>query len=235
MSTIDATSLATTASSGQLSSDKSGLKGTSDEFLKLFMAQLEHQDPMNPASGSDMVAQLAQMTAVEQSRQTNQQLADLAAAQSSSASASLTNLIGHNVNSATGVFQIDGKGNGVPPIEVSSSKPLNGASIIISDSSGHELRRIPVTAGTLNATVQWDGKDASGKDVGPGTYEISVDAGASAGTITSQWHGRVDAVELTADGPRLRIGGVLVAPATIATIGGLAALATPNLSQGETP
>ena len=39
------------------------------------------------------------------------------------------------------------------------------------------------------------------------------------GEITSQWHGRVDAVELTADGPRLRMGGVLLAPGDVRTIG----------------
>ena len=37
-----------------------------DEFLKLLVAQMKHQDPLNPMDGKDMVAQLAQFSSVEQ-------------------------------------------------------------------------------------------------------------------------------------------------------------------------
>jgi len=217
-----------TASTGP----KNALTGTTDEFLKLFMAQLQHQDPLDPTSGADMVAQLAQMTAVEQTRQTNQQLSDLVAAQASQASAGLTNLIGHEVNGAAGTFAYDPAKGPVPPLEVTSGRPMQGASIVITDATGKEIRRVPIADGLTNTTFQWDGTDAAGNRVGAGNYAITVDGGTSAGNITSQWHGRVDAVELTVDGPRLRIGGLLVAPATIATIGGLAALANYTSSQG---
>jgi flagellar basal-body rod modification protein FlgD len=36
-----------------------------DTFLKLLVAQLKYQDPMNPAEGSEFMAQTAQMTVVE--------------------------------------------------------------------------------------------------------------------------------------------------------------------------
>jgi hypothetical protein len=63
----------------------------------------------------------------------------------------------------------------------------------------------------------------------PGSYRITVEPGATSGTITTQWHGRVDAVELTPDGPRLRMGGVLLAPADVRTIG-----LTSDLTQNPT-
>lgn len=195
-----------------------GLKGSKDEFLKLFMAQLQHQDPFKPTSGADMVAQLAQLSAVEQAKATNDQLAELAAQQASSASASLANLVGRTCNAATGAFTLD-KGGSVPPIEVSAGGPMKGAAVVITDAGGKELRRIAIPDGASASTVAWDGKDASGKPVAPGTYQISVEPGATGSTITSKWHGRVDAVELTADGPRLRMGGVLIAPGDIRTIG----------------
>jgi flagellar hook assembly protein FlgD len=65
----------------------------------------------------------------------------------------------------------------------------------------------------------WDGKDASGQTLAKGTYSMTVDKGTSTSDITASWSGRVDAVELTASGPRLRIGGVLLAPGDIHTIG----------------
>jgi flagellar basal-body rod modification protein FlgD len=196
-----------------------GMKGTKDEFLKLFMAQLQHQDPFAPTSGADMVAQLAQLSAVEQAKTTNDQLAELAAQQASSASASLSNLVGRECNAATGAFTLD-KGGVTPPIDVSATGPMKGAAIVITNADGKELRRIAIPDGATASTVAWDGKDASGNPVAPGNYKISVDAGSTGSTITSKWHGRVDAVELTPDGPRLRMGGVLIAPGDIRMIGG---------------
>jgi flagellar basal-body rod modification protein FlgD len=38
-------------------------------FLQLLVAQLEHQDPLNPADGLQFVTQLAQFTSLEQSMQ----------------------------------------------------------------------------------------------------------------------------------------------------------------------
>jgi flagellar basal-body rod modification protein FlgD len=194
------------------------LAGSKDEFLKLFMAQLEHQDPLDPKNGADMVAQLAQFSSVEQAQQTNQHLVELAAAQSASSSASLSNLVGRDCNVAAADFQLD-RGGPLPAIQVSSTSAMKGASMVVTDDSGKELRRIPVPTGASSAQLTWDGMTAAGAPATPGKYHITVDPGATTGTITSQWHGRVDAVELTTDGPRLRMGGVLLAPGDVRTIG----------------
>jgi flagellar basal-body rod modification protein FlgD len=197
------------------------LTGSKDEFLKLFMAQLEHQDPLDPKNGADMVAQLAQFSSVEQAQQTNQHLIEMASAQSAATSASLSSLVGRDCNVAAANFQLDRGGSiaSVPPIQVNSTSAMKGASVVVTDDSGKELRRIPVLAGASSAQITWDGMTAAGAPATPGTYHITVDPGTTTGTITSQWHGRVDAVELTTDGPRLRMGGVLLAPGDVRTIG----------------
>jgi flagellar basal-body rod modification protein FlgD len=206
-------------SAGPATPTGTGLKGTTDEFLKLFMAQLQHQDPMSPQSGSDMVAQLAQFSAVEQATQTNTQLANLAAAQASNASASMATLVGRTCDASAGDFSIGTAGGSPPSLSVTSPNPMTGASVVIKDANGKEIRRIPIAAGAKDATLAWDGKDARGVVVPPGTYNISVDSGSTTSTITARWSGRVDAVELTTEGPRLRMGDVLLAPADIRTIG----------------
>ena len=43
-----------------------GGKMGKDEFLKLLVAQLKNQDPMNPSNGQEMAAQLAQFSSLEQ-------------------------------------------------------------------------------------------------------------------------------------------------------------------------
>jgi flagellar basal-body rod modification protein FlgD len=208
---------ATTAT--QTTAPTSGaLTGSKDEFLKLFMAQLEHQDPLDPKSGADMVAQLAQFSSVEQAQQTNQHLNDLAAAQAATSSASLSNLVGRDCSAAADGFQLD-RGGAPPPIQLTSTSAMQGASVVITDDSGKEVRRIAVPAGATSAKVTWDGNAASGAPAAPGSYHVTVEPGTTTGSITSQWHGRIDAVELTSDGPRLRMGGVLLAPADVRTIG----------------
>lgn len=196
-----------------------GLKGTTDEFLKLFMAQLQQQDPFNPTSGADMVAQLAQLSSVEQAKQTNTELSDISAAQSSAASAGLSSLIGRQCGATAGAFSIGSTGGAPPPVEITATSATKGASIVIADANGKEIRRIPIPDGSTSASIQWDGKDASGNTAPPGGYKMSVDTGKGTGAIDAQWQGKVSAVELTADGPRLRIGDVLIAPSDIRTIG----------------
>jgi flagellar basal-body rod modification protein FlgD len=50
-----------------------------DDFLKLLVAQLTTQDPLNPKSDSEFVAQMAQFSALEQSRAMQSDMAQLQA------------------------------------------------------------------------------------------------------------------------------------------------------------
>jgi flagellar basal-body rod modification protein FlgD len=45
-----------------------------DEFLKLLVAQMKNQDPLNPMDGQQMAAQLAQFSSVEQLVTANESL-----------------------------------------------------------------------------------------------------------------------------------------------------------------
>ncbi|WP_068786050.1 flagellar hook assembly protein FlgD [Paenibacillus phocaensis] len=48
-----------------------------DAFLKLMMTQMQYQDPMSPMDNSQMVAQMAQFTSVEQLTNISEQLSKL--------------------------------------------------------------------------------------------------------------------------------------------------------------
>ena len=43
-----------------------------EDFIKLFLAQLQFQDPLEPVDNREFLAQLAQFSALEQSRQTSE-------------------------------------------------------------------------------------------------------------------------------------------------------------------
>jgi flagellar basal-body rod modification protein FlgD len=61
-STTTATA-ATTATSSKKAADQTLGK---DDFLKLMVAQMKNQDPMNPADDKDNIAQMAQFSSLEQ-------------------------------------------------------------------------------------------------------------------------------------------------------------------------
>ena len=72
-------STTTAATKSPVASSKTDLG--SDAFLKLMVAQLKYQDPMNPAQGTEFLAQTAQFTMVEKLSQLAQQNADGLSAQ----------------------------------------------------------------------------------------------------------------------------------------------------------
>ena len=94
MTNIASTSSTTPASSTQSPVvNKNGLLDK-DDFLKLFVTQLQHQDPMSPMDNDQMVAQMSQLSTVEQL--TNMASANAGMAQSL-AQSSAVGLIGRTV------------------------------------------------------------------------------------------------------------------------------------------
>ena len=63
-SAISTTSAATTTAAARTPMRTLG----QDDFLKLLTMQLSNQDPMNPQSNTDFIAQMAQFSALEQSK-----------------------------------------------------------------------------------------------------------------------------------------------------------------------
>ena len=79
----------TTASgANQMSANKSQGLGKQD-FLKLLMAQLRNQDPMKPMDDTQMIAQMAQFSALEATQQLNQTMQTNANVQTISQAGSL--------------------------------------------------------------------------------------------------------------------------------------------------
>jgi len=65
MSSVTPTSSAGAPAATTQASNKAASLGK-DDFLKLFVAQLQHQDPMNPMEDSDFMGQMAQFSTLEQ-------------------------------------------------------------------------------------------------------------------------------------------------------------------------
>src|SRR4051794_14958657 len=85
------TSTASTQSSTQSPLDR-------DAFLKLLVAQMSHQDPLQPMEGTEFVAQLSQFAAVEQAVAQTHQLEQLSSQTSSLANNQAVSLVGKSVS-----------------------------------------------------------------------------------------------------------------------------------------
>lgn len=70
-----------------------------DEFLKLLVTQMQNQDPMAPMQDTEFIAQMAQFTSLEQSRQMGSDMAEMRTQQGMQHAVSL---IGQHVTVAFG-------------------------------------------------------------------------------------------------------------------------------------
>jgi len=161
------------------------------EFLKLLVAQLKNQDPLNPMDGTDFAAQLAQFSSLEQLNNLNEGIKNLGVYQMSQANAQAVNLIGKEV--------VIGKGNAFQAAgnAVDLSYELSGAAksvnVDIFDNNGALVDSFKVSdqaAGANRAT--WNG---GGNHNGKYTFRVTATgANGAEVTATTLSSGKVTAV-----------------------------------------
>jgi flagellar basal-body rod modification protein FlgD len=122
---------ATTSGTQATSGENSNLG--KDDFLKLFVAQLQHQDPMNPMQDSEFMGQMASFSTLEQV--SNLAVANEKIAMNLNASHAI-GLIGRTVtyvdeagDSHTGVVERVSTKDGVPSLTVSGTEGVDPSSI----------------------------------------------------------------------------------------------------------
>jgi len=75
---VAATNLISTDTNNQPGSTRTPTKTLNqDDFLKLVLAQLTNQDPLNPQKDTEFIAQMTQFSALEQSKSMQQDIAKL--------------------------------------------------------------------------------------------------------------------------------------------------------------
>jgi flagellar basal-body rod modification protein FlgD len=102
--TVQPTGSATTATT--TSSTKSALG--KDDFLKMMIAQLKHQDPLNPMDGTAFTAQLAQFSSLEQLQNINTQMTSFTQQQQALGNSQAVSFIGKQVLAKGNTVSVDG-------------------------------------------------------------------------------------------------------------------------------
>ena len=164
-----------------------------DAFLKLLVAQLKYQDPLNPADGAEFLAQTAQFTMVEK-------LADLETQGQSTVTSQqqmqAAQLVGRQVT------YVDATGNLVEGVVESAEYTPDGQSLTI-DGQAVELDNITKVVGNNRVDGASEAVSALGPSLASSLTPALVEAirEASAGTADSD--AEVDsAAEVSGDGDR---------------------------------
>ena len=151
-----------------------------DAFLKMFMAQVTNQDPMNPMDNTEFTAQLATFSQLEQLQQINDSLANMDDLVTATKRNTAVGYLGNDVTA---------QGNLIPVVDGQAGKYTfklansANAEAVITDSSGKVVANVGLGALSAgNNSFTWDCTDNTGNTVADGAYTISVTAATSDGT-----------------------------------------------------
>ena len=187
-----------------------------NDFLTLLIAQLKHQDPLNPASNTEFIAQLAQFSSLEQMTLMN---ANLEKSLESSinmteavSNAMIINYFGKYVTTETDSFIYDGKS----PVELrfDLDSVASWGKLEITDESGNIITSVSLDAMEDGVNFfEWDGLTNTGVQAKSGVYKYTVELYDVSGNevgVSQMFSGVVDGISFKNGVPQLNIGGVLV-------------------------
>jgi len=217
VSTVTATTDTTAASAAM----KQSLGMNKDDFMKLFIAQLQYQDPLAPQDPSAMLDQLSQLSLVEQSYNSNTALNNLLTAQNNSISLTAVSFIGKDVKAYGNSASFDGTTS--TDLDFNLPLPATSTQVSVVNSSGQTVRTAALGSSSAGAnSFTWDGLDNSGALLPAGVYTFAVTAKAADGSslaATTFTTGRIDGVNLSGSTPLLAVGAVSVALGDVISMG----------------
>ena len=177
-STTNTTSTASTTSGNQLAITNGGdLQNT---FMKLLVAQLQNQDPLNPMDNSQMTSQLAQINTVNGIQQLNTTMSSML---TQNATTQASSMIGRTVQVPTNNLTL---ASGAANFGVSVPNGADDVVVTITNAAGVAVRTVDLgqmAAGSGNYT--WNGKDDKGNQLADGAYSIKVTATQGGKVVTA--------------------------------------------------
>lgn len=157
-----------------------------DRFMKLLVAQLNNQDPMNPMDNAQMTSQIAQINTVSGIQQLNDSINSMSGQFSSMQVMQGSSMIGRQVLADGDSLPLDAKGVGQGAFDLAGD--ASQVTVQVYSPGGQLLSTETLGAQSSGRhTFSWDGSQYSGK----GTPVFKVSA-SNNGTL-------VDATTLTRD------------------------------------
>ncbi|MBU6154119.1 MAG: flagellar hook assembly protein FlgD [Bdellovibrionales bacterium] len=151
-----------------------------DDFMRIMITEMRHQDPTKPMDSDRMATQMAQITSVEQLKNVSNAIEKMADKNNASDRLAMSGMIGRTVTVDKGRFAHQ-KGT-ISPINFELPEDANRIKITILNEQGEEIatRDLEPMKSGMNV-YSWDGITASNTQTGSGTYLVRVDAENSKG------------------------------------------------------
>ena len=174
--TAATSSLAVSSSADATATKKTGSDEAQDRFLKLLVAQLNNQDPMNPMDNAQMTTQIAQINTVTGIQQLNDTMQAMAAQATATQMLAAGDMVGRSVltegnriaidgTTAVGAIELDGKATDVKiQVMTAGGQIVDTVSLGALDAGQHgfslDASKYPAGTALQFKVVATNGKDA---------------------------------------------------------------------------
>lgn len=189
-----------------------------EAFLKMLVAQLQNQDPLNPMEGSEFSAQLAQFSQLEQLLNLNDTMLSMKDAFENNSSKDVTNYIGKEVVGDVDSMSIK---NGTASEGYYTLPNPGEVRVEIYDSNDRVVKALYLGQRDAGShPIQWDGTDSNGELVADGvyTYSVAADMGYGYEEVATTVAGVVEGIVYSGDTAFLVVNGVWLNPDSLLQI-----------------
>ena len=144
-----------------------------DDFMKLLLVELQHQDPTEPMDSEKILSQTSQLATLEASENTNKALSDLAKSLGNSQQFSTISAIGKTADLGSNAVGYD-EGS-VSSFEVYFPEEIKAGTLEILDVNGNIVSTMkiePNPAGVYQ--FDWTGQLSNGSQADSGVYYVTA-------------------------------------------------------------
>ena len=177
-------------------------------FMKLLVAQMQNQDPMNPMDNAQMTSQMAQLNMVSGINQLNTTLSSALSSFQATQTMQASSLIGREVLVPSSTLQLSA---GQAKMGVDLAQSVDSLKLTVLDSAGQTLRSIDLGAKPAGLTqLAWDGATDAGAAAADGSYSFKLEAlrNGQSVTATALSAAQVGGVSLSNNNVRLSLPGL---------------------------
>jgi flagellar basal-body rod modification protein FlgD len=173
---------------------QSDAEKSQDRFLKLLVAQLNNQDPMNPMDNAQMTSQMAQINTVSGIQQLNDTMKSMATQYTAMQTLQGASMVGRDVMTEGNSLSIT---NGVGKAGVDLAADASQVTVQVLSPGGQLLDTLnlgAMTAGRHN--FEWNAASYTG--TGTPVYKVSASQGGKAVSTTALARSTVESISTSA-------------------------------------
>jgi len=145
-----------------------------DAFMKLFLAELQNQDPTDPMDTDKMITQTANLTTVESMENVQASISSLVNTFQSTSGMETISAVGKVADTGLDAFNVTEGGQSID-FELFFETNYTQAEVYVFDTTGNVVKKFAIEDGNEGMnSVTWDGTDQNGAPVDAGVYRIEA-------------------------------------------------------------